>query len=722
MPSLKLFKRKDDGPKAREKELEKKGHLLHSKEHLKQEKHTHANLVSPVPISRTLKSPPPASPVSSRSSKNHDMPNGIGHSPRRAFLFMLNSVPKSSLVLYPQEPTPRPVRAATINHHKPNAFMDHPRPLPLIDTVPQPRKPLSVHTHQSTTSSFSSRITSDGLAHNLPLPLGRPEHFLPPRLRHRKSDLYDEFVIPELSSNKNKRLGAGASAAVRTVVTKDVHKKVYALKKFTLFRREDPLDFYKRCSKEYVIARALSACPHIVSTYSLVVVPTIAEMTRGWGFVMEYCSGGDLFSLIQKLGWKLASNNEKFCVFKQIALAVKFMHDCGIAHRDLKPENVLMSAQGCAKLTDFGVATVARDENGEVKMSSAFVGSPPYSSPEVMELREHKGRSYDPFKMDMWSLGMLLFCMVYQGTPFQEACTLDSMYRDYITAYAQFTQRFPAFRTEGNHSMKGPGVEYKYGQMFKDGDASRVAWRLCDPKVSTRYTLTNLFEDQWFTKLEMCKQEGDFEVLVDRLRKEDCTADVLLAEWEHMKDGFKLEEEAVEEPVIDNHMKSMLDVFGDKPKNGEKTANCGAEHANDVIKESTEEFDNGEPVDEAEKESAEKPIIVPIKETTKEPESELVKYASKESVNKTGQTESDKDCSEEHLPHKPEIEEIEEKLLPGSVAFLANLPDDRYCKGPIHKHHHNEVSDITLNALGSRPTKNFTMRAASSTVPAKGHK
>lgn len=73
----------------------------------------------------------------------------------------------------------------------------------------------------------------------------------------------------------------------------------------------------------------------------------------------------------------------KYCIFKQIAYGVKFLHEMGIAHKDLKPENVLIDGNGIAKLCDFGVSGYGNEVQGDlsspVKLSTAYVGSPPYS-------------------------------------------------------------------------------------------------------------------------------------------------------------------------------------------------------------------------------------------------------------------------------------------------------------------------------------------------------
>lgn len=348
----------------------------------------------------------------------------------------------------------------------------------------------------------------------LPTNVESPNDFLPSGFKQESVELLDGYTVPE----KVRKLGVGASSDVRTIVQRD-SGRVYALKKFTLLESEKPHEFYKRASKEFIIAKTLDRSPHVVDCLALVKFPTTGALNRGWGFVLGYCKGGDLFNLISSPTWKSVPLCEKYCLFKQVAYGVKYMHECDIVHRDLKPENVLVDERGVAKLTDFGVSDFGHETPGDfrsnIKMCSAFVGSPPYVPPEVMVLRNCKTDprpQYDPFKMDMWALGMLLFCIVYQGTPFTEASKTHGQFRDFYASYKAYLSKNPWFKNSSSEKKsRGPGVEYRYAREFQDPGASRSAWRLCDDDPATRYTIVDLFNDSWFQGLEMCINEDSFE-------------------------------------------------------------------------------------------------------------------------------------------------------------------------------------------------------------------
>jgi protein-serine/threonine kinase len=84
----------------------------------------------------------------------------------------------------------------------------------------------------------------------------------------------------------------------------------------------------KRMTSEFCISSSLHH-PNVVETVDLVV-----DDNHTWCEVMEYCSGGSLFEVLQD--HKL-DDNEVNCCFKQLVDGVHYIHSVGVAHRDLKP-------------------------------------------------------------------------------------------------------------------------------------------------------------------------------------------------------------------------------------------------------------------------------------------------------------------------------------------------------------------------------------------------
>lgn len=166
-------------------------------------------------------------------------------------------------------------------------------------------------------------------------------------------------------------------------------------------------------AREARLAASLSH-PHVVDVLDLAVIDG-----EHW-LVMEYVEGTDLSEVVRSEGPMAPVRAAG--LLAQVAEALDAAHRAGIVHRDVKPSNVLVDAEDCAKLTDFGIARSAEDD--ALTATGLVTGSPAYLAPEVAT-----GRSASPAS-DVWSLGATLFHLLAGRPPYHVGDNvLSTMYR-----------------------------------------------------------------------------------------------------------------------------------------------------------------------------------------------------------------------------------------------------------------------------------------------------
>ena len=129
--------------------------------------------------------------------------------------------------------------------------------------------------------------------------------------------------------------------------------------------------------------------------------------------VTELMPNGELYDFIDNKKGRL---EEKFAkiAFKQILASIAYLHRQGIVSRDIKLENLLVSSDYKIKLADLGFAGRLEGIEGNNLLESR-VGSPGYMAPEMVELNTI---GYNGQAVDTFALGVVLFLMVTQATPF----------------------------------------------------------------------------------------------------------------------------------------------------------------------------------------------------------------------------------------------------------------------------------------------------------------
>lgn len=162
----------------------------------------------------------------------------------------------------------------------------------------------------------------------------------------------------------------------------------------------DP-DFIAKFKQESLSAASL-AHPNIVNIYDTGIEEDI------YYIVMEFVKGETLKKYITRKG--RLTEQETLKISKQIAEALKHAHTNNIIHRDIKPHNILLTEDGIAKVTDFGIARAATSST--INNTSNVIGSVHYFSPE-----QARGGYVDD-KSDIYSLGIVMYEMITGVVPF----------------------------------------------------------------------------------------------------------------------------------------------------------------------------------------------------------------------------------------------------------------------------------------------------------------
>ena len=133
--------------------------------------------------------------------------------------------------------------------------------------------------------------------------------------------------------------------------------------------------------------------------------------------ILEYAQRGDLSKYILLCEKGLKEKHAKL-FFSKILKGVKAMHENGICHRDLKTQNILLDEKYNPKICDFGFATHISDKLKDC------LGTKRYAAPEIF-----KSKYYDGVKIDIFSLGVILFDIVTGLVSFKEAKYNDPLYK-----------------------------------------------------------------------------------------------------------------------------------------------------------------------------------------------------------------------------------------------------------------------------------------------------
>jgi serine/threonine-protein kinase len=178
-----------------------------------------------------------------------------------------------------------------------------------------------------------------------------------------------------------------------------------------LLQAADSDDFKARFRRE---AQAAGSCVHP----NIVTVFDFALHGESPYLAMEYVEGNSLAQF--RTAGQAVPPAQAAAIVQQVLAGLQAAHALGVVHRDIKPANVLLTAQGAVKITDFGVARLARSG---MTQQGAMVGTLSYMSPE-----QCRGHAVD-HRADLFSTACILHELLFAARPFPGATEAEVMQR-----------------------------------------------------------------------------------------------------------------------------------------------------------------------------------------------------------------------------------------------------------------------------------------------------
>ncbi|KIM94959.1 hypothetical protein OIDMADRAFT_134699 [Oidiodendron maius Zn] len=270
-------------------------------------------------------------------------------------------------------------------------------------------------------------------------------------------------------------VGRGAFGIVRISHKRsDTGEQLFAVKEFRRRPDENEKKYSKRLTAEFCISSSLRH-PNVIHTLDL-----LQDSKGDYCEVMEFCAGGDLYTLVLAAG-KLEVN-EADCFFKQMMRGVEYMHEMGVAHRDLKPENLLLTNHGALKITDFGNGECFRMAwESETHMVTGLCGSAPYIAPE-----EYIDKEFDARAVDVWATGVIYMAMR----------TGRHLWRVAKKEEDEFYERY----LEGRRDEEG----YAPIESLHRARCRNVIYSILDPNPGRRITASQVLKSEWGREIKLC--------------------------------------------------------------------------------------------------------------------------------------------------------------------------------------------------------------------------
>ena len=238
--------------------------------------------------------------------------------------------------------------------------------------------------------------------------------------------------------------------------------RFYAFKKIDILKQKN-----KDYQREFQLLRTLNH-KNVIKLHDLI----IDNKNDSLYLVFDYFEKGDLYKRI-----KGKSLKEKFAkkYMLQIKDGLKYLMDNNILHRDIKPQNILINEQNNIVITDFGLAKYFNSDT----MIETMCGSPMYMAPEVINRMPYT------IKSDLWSLGVLMYQMLYGTFPFK-ANNIVSLMSEIQKNHIDFTCRTQDISVDCRNLLRS---------LLQKNPSNRITWE-------------EFFDHAWFKNDDFLNHEN----------------------------------------------------------------------------------------------------------------------------------------------------------------------------------------------------------------------
>ena len=218
------------------------------------------------------------------------------------------------------------------------------------------------------------------------------------------------------------KIGSGATSKIYKGYNElDTEKKIYA---FKIIKQEKLLEASTNIIKNEISSLQKLQHPNIIKIYEndfgILIKKNKKKSKKVFYIKIEYLPNGSLFDYIYETKKPFTENQSKI-IIKTLIETLNYIHENNYCHRDLKPENIMLDENYNLKIVDFGFAEKLNiNLNGKL---NSIIGTPSYSSPELLLKKSYYGISNDIF-----AIGVIMFILVTGKMPFKIAIKDDIHY------------------------------------------------------------------------------------------------------------------------------------------------------------------------------------------------------------------------------------------------------------------------------------------------------